>query len=290
MDRIINFFTNLGMPHTFRPENLLEILILAFIIYELLIWVKDTRAWTLLRGIIVVVVFAAISYFLNLTTITWLFSRTAGVLITIIVIVFQPELRRALEQLGRNNLLAALFKPGSSGIGKESARSREKINAEIVRSVFDMSRTKTGALIIIEEQVSLNEYERTGIPLDALVSSQLLSNIFVKNTPLHDGAVFIRDERVVAATCYLPLSEDMEISKELGTRHRAGVGISELSDCLAIIVSEETGAVSLAEGGGLIRGIDREALAKRLKGADEKKHGLFNLKGIAKGDKETSVK
>ena len=158
MDRIINFFTNLGMPHTFRPENLLEILILAFIIYELLIWVKDTRAWTLLRGIIVVVVFAAISYFLNLTTITWLFSRTAGVLITIIVIVFQPELRRALEQLGRNNLLAALFKPGSSGIGKESARSREKINAEIVRSVFDMSRTKTGALIIIEEQVSLNEY------------------------------------------------------------------------------------------------------------------------------------
>ena len=129
-------------------------------------------------------------------------------------------------------------------IAEEDRRSRDKINSEIVKAVFEMSKVKTGALIVMEKKVILNEYERTGIPIDALISSQLLMNIFEHNTPLHDGAVFIRNQRVVAATCYLPLSDNMELSKELGTRHRAGVGISEVSDSLTIIVSEETGAVS----------------------------------------------
>ena len=160
-------------------------------------------------------------------------------------------------------------------IAEEDRRSRDKINSEIVKAVFEMSKVKTGALIVMEKKVILNEYERTGIPIDALISSQLLMNIFEHNTPLHDGAVFIRNQRVVAATCYLPLSDNMELSKELGTRHRAGVGISEVSDSLTIIVSEETGAVSIAESGKLTRSVSPDDLKAKLaeitQGVDEGK-------------------
>ena len=228
-----------------------------------MIWVKNTRAWTLLKGIVVVRAFALISYFFHLTTLTWLMSKTAGVLVTVVVIVFQPELRRALEQLGRKNIIFSIF--GTSAvIAEEDRRSRDKINSEIVKAVFEMSKVKTGALIVMEKKVILNEYERTGIPIDALISSQLLMNIFEHNTPLHDGAVFIRNQRVVAATCYLPLSDNMELSKELGTRHRAGVGISEVSDRLTIIISEETGAVSIAESGKLTRSVSQDDLKAKL--------------------------
>ena len=274
MHRWMSMLNNIGLPQSFHLTYIVEILILTVIIYELLIWVKNTRAWTLLKGIVVVTAFALISYFFHLTTLTWLMSKTAGVLVTVVVIVFQPELRRALEQLGRKNIIFSIF--GTSAvIAEEDRRSRDKINSEIVKAVFEMSKVKTGALIVMEKQVILNEYERTGIPIDALISSQLLMNIFEHNTPLHDGAVFIRNQRVVAATCYLPLSDNMELSKELGTRHRAGVGISEVSDSLTIIVSEETGAVSIAESGKLTRSVSPDDLKAKLaeitQGVDEGK-------------------
>ena len=263
MHRWMSMLNNIGLPQSFHLTYIVEILILTVIIYELLIWVKNTRAWTLLKGIVVVTAFALISYFFHLTTLTWLMSKTAGVLVTVVVIVFQPELRRALEQLGRKNIIFSIF--GTSAvIAEEDRRSRDKINSEIVKAVFEMSKVKTGALIVMEKKVILNEYERTGIPIDALISSQLLMNIFEHNTPLHDGAVFIRNQRVVAATCYLPLSDNMELSKELGTRHRAGVGISEVSDSLTIIVSEETGAVSIAESGNLTRSVSPDDLKAKL--------------------------
>ena len=263
MHRWMSMLNNIGLPQSFHLTYIVEILILTVIIYELLIWVKNTRAWTLLKGIVVVTAFALISYFFHLTTLTWLMSKTAGVLVTVVVIVFQPELRRALEQLGRKNIIFSIF--GTSAvIAEEDRRSRDKINSEIVKAVFEMSKVKTGALIVMEKKVILNEYERTGIPIDALISSQLLMNIFEHNTPLHDGAVFIRNQRVVAATCYLPVSDNMELSKELGTRHRAGVGISEVSDSLTIIVSEETGAVSIAESGKLTRSVSPDDLKAKL--------------------------
>lgn len=263
MHRWMSMLNNIGLPQSFHLTYIVEILILTVIIYELLIWVKNTRAWTLLKGIVVVTAFALISYFFHLTTLTWLMSKTAGVLVTVVVIVFQPELRRALEQLGRKNIIFSIF--GTSAvIAEEDRRSRDKINSEIVKAVFEMSKVKTGALIVMEKKVILNEYERTGIPIDALISSQLLMNIFEHNTPLHDGAVFIRNQRVVAATCYLPLSDNMELSKELGTRHRAGVGISEVSDSLTIIVSEETGEVSIAESGKLTRSVSPDDLKAKL--------------------------
>ena len=263
MHRWMSMLNNIGLPQSFHLTYIVEILILTVIIYELLIWVKNTRAWTLLKGIVVVTAFALISYFFHLTTLTWLMSKTAGVLVTVVVIVFQPELRRALEQLGRKNIIFSIF--GTSAvIAEEDRRSRDKINSEIVKAVFEMSKVKTGALIVMEKKVILNEYERTGIPIDALISSQLLMNIFEHNTPLHDGAVFIRNQRVVAATCYLPLSDNMELSKEFGTRHRAGVGISEVSDSLTIIVSEETGAVSIAESGKLTRSVSPDDLKAKL--------------------------
>ena len=242
MNNWMKSLTNIGLPQSFHITYIVEILILTVIIYELLIWVKNTRAWTLLKGIVVVTVFALGSYFFHLTTLTWIMSKTAGVLVTVVVIVFQPELRRALEQLGRKNIIFSIFGPATVR-AEEDRRSLDKINSEIVRAVYEMGKVKTGALIVMEKQVILNEYERTGIPIDAQISSQLLMNIFEHNTPLHDGAVFIRNQRIVAATCYLPLSDNMELSKELGTRHRAGVGISEVSDSLTIIVSEETGGL-----------------------------------------------
>lgn len=287
MSSWLKSFINTGLPQSFHFSYVVEVLILAVIIYELLIWVKNTRAWTLLKGIVVVSVFALVSYFFHLTTLTWLISKTAGVLVTVVVIVFQPELRRALEQLGRKNIIFSIFGPATVR-AEEDKRSLEKINGEIVKAVFEMSKVKTGALIVMEKQVILNEYERTGIPIDALISSQLLMNIFEHNTPLHDGAVFIRNQRVVAATCYLPLSDNMELSKELGTRHRAGVGISEVSDSMTIIVSEETGAVSIAEGGMLTRNITPDGLKKRLAemapGGEEVK--FKKLRGMIKNERK----
>ena len=242
--------------------DVLEIVILAFVIYHVALWIKNTRAWTLLKGIIVLLACYVIAYILGMNVIVWIFERTISIGITALMIVFQPELRRALEELGQKNIVSTLI-PFDDTRNQNEGLSERSIN-EIVKATVEMAKVKTGALIIIEKDIDLSEYERTGIELDSTISSQLLINIFEHNTPLHDGAVIIRGDRIVSATCYLPLSDNMGLSKELGTRHRAGVGISEVTDSLTIIVSEETGRISVAVGGKLLRNIDGDLLKKKL--------------------------
>lgn len=258
--------------------DIVEIIIIAFLFYTILVWIKSTRAWMLFKGLMVILVFVMIAALFRMNTILWLAEKTINVGVIAIVIIFQPELRRALEQLGRKNFLRGI---ASFDFGKNEIEtiSDKSIN-ELVRACFEMSKAKTGALIVIEDTVVLSEYERTGIAIDAVLTNQLLLNIFEKNTPLHDGAIIVRGDRVVAATCYLPLSDNMELSKELGTRHRAAVGISEVSDSLTIIVSEETGGVSVAVEGRIIRRLDQEGLRNRLKAIqkyepDNKRKGLL---------------
>lgn len=242
--------------------DIIEIVIIAFVIYNVMVWIKNTKAWVLLKGIIIVVIFALIAYILNLKTILWIAGKTISVGIIALVIIFQPELRRALEQLGRKKILFGLFRFND---GREKGeRFSSKTAEEIVRACFDMGAAYTGALIVIEQDMVLEEYEKTGIAVDGLVTSQLLINIFEHNTPLHDGAVIIRGDRIVAATCYLPLSDNNSLNKAFGTRHRAGVGISEVTDSMTIIVSEETGRVSVAVGGELIHDIDADSLRNKL--------------------------
>lgn len=248
-----------------RLNNVLEILIISVLIYYILIWIRDTRAWTLLKGILVICAFMLFAYVFQMDTILWLFQNLISVAIISIFVLFQPELRRALEQLGRKNILSSFFNLSGSGAADEqTVKTVEKTKSEIIKACMEMSKVRTGALIVIEQDVQLSEYERTGIFLDSLVSSQLLINIFEHNTPLHDGAVFIRNNRIVASTCYLPLSDNMLLSKELGTRHRAGVGISEVSDSITLIVSEETGMISVAHDGMLFRGLSQEELREQL--------------------------
>ncbi len=241
--------------------DIVEIVIISFLLYNILVWIKKTRAWNLLKGILVVAVFILIAAVFQMNTILWIVGKIVNVVAIAIVIVFQPELRRALEQLGQKSFLTSLFSFDSQ---KEQERFSEKVAGELVKATYEMAKVKTGALIVIEQNVVLSEYERTGIALDSLVSSQLLINIFEHNTPLHDGAIIVRGNRVVSATCYLPLSDNMELSKELGTRHRAAVGISEVCDALTIVVSEETGNVSIAIGGELYRNVDAEYLRGKL--------------------------
>lgn len=243
--------------------DVIEIIIIAFVLYHIMVWVKNTRAWMLFKGIIVILIFLLIAALFQMNTILWLSGKVVNIAAIALVIIFQPELRNALERLGRKNFLTAFF---SFDFQKASTvRFSEKTITEIVKACYEMGKAKTGALIVIERDVMLNEYIRTGIPLDSLVSSQLLINIFEHNTPLHDGAIIVRGDRIVAATCYLPLSDNMELSKELGTRHRAAVGVSEVCDSMTIIVSEETGAVSLAVEGTLYRNIDADFLKSKLR-------------------------
>lgn len=241
--------------------DVLDILIVSIIIYQIIRWIKTTRAWVLLKGIILLLCVALAAFLLQLHTITWILTNTMGVGITAVLIVFQPELRSALEQLGRKNWVSGIFSTDTNRVEEEyTARTLQ----EISRAAIEMGKVKTGALMVLEREVMLGEYERTGIPIDGKVSSQLLINIFEHNTPLHDGAVIIRNNRVVSATCYLPLSDSVEIGKELGTRHRAAVGISEVSDSITVIVSEETGAISIAKEGKISRNLDPQMLRDEL--------------------------
>ena len=242
--------------------DILDILIVSVLIYEIARWIKNTRAWTLLKGIMLLVFVAMAAYVFQLHTISWLINNTMGVGVTAAIIVFQPELRNALEQLGRKNPIVNLFSSDESR--DEKIGYTDRTIQEIVRATIEMSKVKTGALIVLEREVPLGEYERTGIPVDAKMSSQLLINIFEHNTPLHDGAVIVRSNRIVSATCYLPLSDSLEIGKELGTRHRAAVGISEVYDSVTIVVSEETGGISIAQGGRIYRGLTPQQLRDRL--------------------------
>lgn len=255
--------------------NILEIIIISVLLYEILAWVKDSRAWILLRGVGVIVLIYAAAYVLKLNTIVWLLEKTALIATTALVIIFQPELRKALEQLGSKNVLTGIL---SFDDGKASLGFTEKTVNELVRATFEMAKVKTGALLVIERNVSLKEIERTGIEINGMVSSQLLINIFEHNTPLHDGAVVIRGNRVAAATCYLPLSDNTSISKDLGTRHRAALGISESTDSITIVVSEETGRISLAEKGKLTRINDSETLKHALSEAKEEESGTSRFK------------
>lgn len=242
--------------------DVVEILIIAVLFYYMLVWIKDTRAWMLLKGIIVILLFVAVAAVFRMNTILFITKNVASVAIMAIVVIFQPEMRKALESIGRKNILSSViafdFSKGELG------RISEKTINEIVKACYEMGKVKTGALIVVEDQILLTEYERTGIAVDGILTSQLLINIFEKNTPLHDGAVIVRGNRVVAATCYLPLSDSLSISKDLGTRHRAAVGISEVGDSLTIVVSEETGKVSIAMGGELYRNVDAEFLKNKL--------------------------
>ena len=258
---IQNYLSNLYLPRI-SWADVIEIIIIAFVLYSFLVWIKNTKAWALLKGIIIVIIFALFAYILNLKTILWIAGKTISVGIIALVIIFQPELRRALEQLGRKKIVFGLFNFGEGH--DKGERYSVKTADEIVRAAYEMGAVKTGALIVIEQDMMLEEYIRTGIDVDGIVTSQLLINIFEHNTPLHDGAVIIRGNRIVAATCYLPLSDNVNVSKELGTRHRAGIGISEVTDSMTIIVSEETGAVSVAVGGELIRDIDEHSLRNKL--------------------------
>ena len=251
----------LGLPDiSFSPIDFIEILIIAFLFYHILLWIKSTKAWNLFKGIIVILLFVLVSAIFQMNTILWLAERTLNVGLIALVIIFQPELRKALENLGEKNFFGKIFNFSKSDECKFSDRTIE----ELIKACYAMGKVRTGALIVIEDEILLNEYIRTGIDIDAILSSQLLINIFEKNTPLHDGAVIVRGDRVVSATCYLPLSDSLSLSKNLGTRHRAAVGVSEVSDSLTIVVSEETGKVSIASKGQIYHGIDADFLREKL--------------------------
>jgi len=243
--------------------DILDILIIAYIVYHIIVWVNSSRAKTLIRGIIVVALFLLFAVIARLNTILWIAKNLINVIMLAIVILFQPELRRALDELGRKNYISNFFKSFNPKAMVEKSLDDRTIY-ELVKTSIQLSKDKTGALMVIERDTPLGEYINTGISIDAVVSQQLLVNIFEKNTPLHDGAVIIRKDRVVAATCYLPLTDAKDITKELGTRHRAGIGISEVSDSLTIIISEETGSISVASKGKLYQNLDEDALRKQL--------------------------
>ncbi len=276
MDKILAFLkTYFDGFYITAPDviDIIEILILSYVIYKIMLWFKESRAWTLLKGIAIIVLFMILASVFQFNTILYILKNVLSIGILAVVILFQPELRRGLETLGRKNFWEFLEHDGSE------RRLSDKTIYEIVKAVTVLSANRTGALIVIEDKVALGEYIDTGIEINGEVTNQLLLNIFEHNTPLHDGAVVISKNKVVAATCYLPLSSNVSINKELGTRHRAGVGISEVSDSLTLIVSEETGGISAAIGGKLYRNLDTDGVRKHLeqlaqddiKGKDDKK-------------------
>ncbi|WP_051688593.1 diadenylate cyclase CdaA [Butyrivibrio sp. AE2032] len=282
MDQIDFIFdfnrTSLHMP-TIRFSDILEVFIIAFLVYHILVWARNTRLWSLLKGVIVILVFILVCALLNMSTILWIVERVFSIAIIAIVVILQPELRKALEELGRKNFFSNVL---SLGDPKSEGRFSDRTLNEITRACIEMAKVRTGALIVIEKNHPLTEYERTGIEVDAIVTSQLLINIFEHNTPLHDGAVIVRGDRITSATCYLPLSDNMGIGKELGTRHRAGIGVSEATDCFVIIVSEETGKISVASEGELERALDSDRLRERLRVIQDKHEEEAPIKYFAR--------
>lgn len=232
--------------------SVLDIFVVSYIFYKGYMLIKETRAEQLLKGILLIVILIPISDLLNLTVLNWILNKTITIGVLSIVIIFQPEIRRALEHIGRSafndkHLL-------------EDEETMQKVISEIISAVDALSKSKTGALIVIEQFTGLGEVINTGTHIDAAVSSALLENIFVVNTPLHDGATIIRNDRIISSGCFLPLTNSEALSKELGTRHRAAVGISETSDAITVVVSEETGTISLAVNGRLTRNYDKDKL------------------------------
>ena len=246
IDIVISSIKNMSL------SSVMDILVVSYIFYKGYMLIRETRAEQLLKGIIFIILLIPVSNFLNLTMLNWILTKTLTIGVLSFIIIFQPEIRRALEQLGRTAFNDRHI--------MEDEETMERIITEIVGSAENLSETKTGALIVIEQITGLEDIINTGTRLDAMVSSALLENIFVVNTPLHDGATIIRNDRIVSSGCFLPLTNSQEINKKLGTRHRAAIGLSENSDALVIVVSEETGNISLAVNGVLTRNYSKERL------------------------------
>ncbi len=267
MQQIVQLLTtnikDLHLPRM-HVADFIEILIISFLIYHILKWLRKTKAWSLFKGALVILAFILIAEITGMNTVIWLVRNALNVVAISIVVILQPELRKALEDLGENNFFSSFVSDNIKVTARDEGRFSDKTINEITRACVEMGKVKTGALIVIEQNQSLEEYDRTGIEVDGAVTSQLLINIFEKNTPLHDGAVIIGGNRVRSATCYLPLSDDMNLPKHLGTRHRAAVGISEATDSMTVIVSEETGTISVAYKGVLETIRDPERLKERL--------------------------
>ena len=290
MDMILERLSSMAETFSLRSfnirwEDIVEVIIISFLLYQVMAWAKHTKVWLLMKGIMIIMAFILLAVFFKMHTIVWIVQNVLSLAVIAVIVVLQPELRHALEELGRKSFITNVItfeKPTDE-------RFSDKTVNDLVKASFEMGKVKTGALMVIEQNVLLTEYERTGIEVDGLISSQLIINIFEHNTPLHDGAVIIRGNRIVSATCYLPLSDNMGISKELGTRHRAGIGISEVTDALTIIVSEETGHVSVTYEGKLYRNLDANGLREKIsmiqnkEVEDNKKRRLW--KGRAKDEK-----
>ena len=268
-DFIEKYGIGLYIPRV-HVTDVIEVLILTFLIYQIIVWIKNTKAWMLLRGIIVLAGFILLAAIFKMHTILFIARNSLTVMATAAIVVFQPSVV-PFEQ-------------------NREIRFSEETRENIIRACFAMGKVKTGALIVVEQAIRLTEYESTGIQMDCLVSSQVLENIFEHNTPLHDGAIIIRGDRIVSATCYLPLSDNMRISKDLGTRHRAAVGMSEVSDALIIAVSEETGAVSVAQGGKLARNINEAQLRIKLEEIQHRSSETNRIRAMWKGWREHAKK
>lgn len=281
MEQILSFLEN-NLTNLYIPKpgiiDILEIVIIAVIVYHILVWMRNTRAWFLMKGVVSIMAMFVVAVVLEMNTIIWIAQNVVYIGVIAVIVILQPELRKALETLGKKNFFSA-FLPVEFNRNEEGIFSDRTIK-EIAKACTEMGKVKTGALIVIAQNDLLTEYENTGIEVDAVVSSQLLINIFEHNTPLHDGAVIVRGDRISSATCYLPLSDNMQLSKALGTRHRAGVGISEATDAMTLIVSEETGKISVAYKGELTRNLKAGDIEKQLgriqnKPTEEKKKRIL---------------
>ena len=263
LNNFIEKYLYWAAPANVGLTDIIEIIIIAFLLYEFMAWIKKTKAWNLMKGIVFILAFVVIAAIFQMNTILWLAEKLFNVAVIAMIVVFQPELRNALEHLGRTKIVSRLFAFNN----EESVLRRDKLRVvdEVVDASFAMGQVKTGALMVFEKDSLLEGIVQTGIAIDSKISKQLIINIFEHNTPLHDGAVVIRNQRIAAATCYLPLSENMDISKDLGTRHRAALGISEVSDSFTIVVSEETGKISVAYDGKLKTDVSLDVLTEMLK-------------------------
>ena len=260
---------------TITGLDIIDIVIVAIILYKVYQMIQDTRAMTLVKGLVIIVMLTIICGWINLHVITWLLQKVSDWLLIALPILFQPELRRALEHIGQGKFI------GQSG-SLMNRREADAVVHEIVKTAKKLSQTKTGALMVIEREMKLNDISVTGIHIDGIISSEFLLNVFIVNTPLHDGAAIIRGNRLISAACVLPLTENHELSTELGTRHRAAIGLSEQCDALIVVVSEETGTISVAEGGHLMRRFDEQTLAAKIRPAFVQQEDQFFGKFLSK--------
>lgn len=256
-NQILANLTNLGVFGVI--SGIVDIIIVLFIIYKAFGLLKGTRAWQLLKGIVVLIIITLLSEYFKLTILNYILTSVMSYGVIMLIIVFQPELRRALEQLGTTNKLSRLL-----GMDKDlNAKKKENVY-KIAIAAVELAKQKKGALIVIERDIKIQDIISTGIIMNSEISPQLLVNIFEPNTPLHDGAVIISDNKIAAASCMLPLADDKDIARELGTRHRAAIGISKESDALVVVISEETGRMSIAKDGTLIADVREDVLKKIL--------------------------